>query len=319
MEKIDPRAAATGALIALGLDATLGSTAWRTGGGGGGGFSILNGASDPTAGVGADGDFFINTSAWTIFGPKAAGAWPAGVSLVGPQGEEGAQGDPGSDGVDGATILAGSGAPSSGAGSDGDVYIDTAARALYGPKSAGAWGAGVSLAGADGADGSDGADGTEIELQVTATHVQWRQVGGAWADLVALASITGPAGSDGSDGSDGADGSDGMDGTTLAGIVTVSGTTYTPVLGDAGKMLEFTNAAGCAVTIPPNGSVGYPIGTVIHFAQDAAGQVTFIPGSGVTFKVNAAFVLGTAGQHSVVSAAKVATNTWRIFGDMELA
>jgi hypothetical protein len=30
VEKIDPRAAATGLLIALGLDAHLGSTAWRT-------------------------------------------------------------------------------------------------------------------------------------------------------------------------------------------------------------------------------------------------------------------------------------------------
>ena len=136
---------------------------------------------------------------------------------------------------------------------------------------------------------------------------------------MALASITGPAGSDGSDGSDGANGVDGADGTTLGGIVTVSATSYTPVLGDAGKMLECTNAAGCAVTLPPNGSVAYPVGTVLHVAQDAAGQVSFVAGSGVTFKHNPAFALATAAQNAVVSAAKVATNTWRIFGDMELA
>ena len=61
VEKIDPRAAATGLLIALGLDAHLGATTWRTGGGGGGGFALLNGAGDPAPGTGADGDFFINT------------------------------------------------------------------------------------------------------------------------------------------------------------------------------------------------------------------------------------------------------------------
>ena len=64
-------------------------------------------------------------------------------------------------------------------------------------------------AGADGADGSDGApgadgdDGPAIELQTSATHVQWRVVGNvAWTDLIALADITGPAGADGADGAD---------------------------------------------------------------------------------------------------------------------
>jgi hypothetical protein len=135
---------------------------------------------------------------------------------------------------------------------------------------------------------------------------------------VPFSSITGPAGADGSNGTDGVDGTDGADGTTLAGIVTVSGTTYTPVLADAGKMLECSNSAGCAVTIPPNGAVALPVGTVLHFAQDAVGQVSFVAGSGVTLKHTAATVLATSGQGAVVSAAKVAINTWRVFGDMEL-
>lgn len=41
-----------------------------------------------------------------------------------------------------------------------------------------------------------GADGKEVELQKTATHIQWRLTGGDWADLVALADITGPTGAD---------------------------------------------------------------------------------------------------------------------------
>lgn len=52
------------------------------------GRTILNGIVDPLVGDGVDGDFFINTNTNTIFGPKA-GTWPAGVSLVGPEGPSG--------------------------------------------------------------------------------------------------------------------------------------------------------------------------------------------------------------------------------------
>jgi hypothetical protein len=45
----------------------------------------------------------------------------------------------------GNTILSGSGAPSSSLGVNNDIYLDTAATRLYGPKTAGAWGSGVSL------------------------------------------------------------------------------------------------------------------------------------------------------------------------------
>ena len=83
-------------------------------------------------------------------------------------------------------------------------------------------------------------------------------------------------------------------------------------------MLECTDAAGCIVTIPPNGAVAFPVGTVLHVAQDAAGPVSFVAGSGVTLKHSAAVALATSGQGAVASAAKVATNTWRVFGDMEL-
>ena len=50
------------------------------------GSTILNGTVDPSSGTGTDGDFYINTTTSMIFGPKASGTWPAGVSLVGPAG-----------------------------------------------------------------------------------------------------------------------------------------------------------------------------------------------------------------------------------------
>ncbi|TDB83437.1 hypothetical protein E1091_18230 [Micromonospora fluostatini] len=47
---------------------------------------------------------------------------------------------------------------------------------------------------APGTPGKDGTDGLSVELRATGTAIQWRQTGGTWADLVALAAITGPKG-----------------------------------------------------------------------------------------------------------------------------
>lgn len=47
------------------------------------GKTIRYGSTAPSAGTGNDGDFYINTSNNYIYGPKAAGTWPAGISLVG--------------------------------------------------------------------------------------------------------------------------------------------------------------------------------------------------------------------------------------------
>ena len=58
------------------------------------GKTVLYGTVDPTT-EGNNGDFYINTTTHCIFGPKTAGVWPAGVSLIGPQG------NPGADGADG--------------------------------------------------------------------------------------------------------------------------------------------------------------------------------------------------------------------------
>ena len=49
--------------------------------------------------------------------------------------------------------------------------------------------------GEDGAAGTDGDDGAEVQLQKSATHIQWRYVGDlTWTDLVALNDLKGEAG-----------------------------------------------------------------------------------------------------------------------------
>lgn len=52
--------------------------------------------------------------------------------------------------------------------------------------------------GPTGPSGTNGADGKQIQLQTTATHIQWRYVGDTtWQDLMPVASLAGPAGQDG--------------------------------------------------------------------------------------------------------------------------
>lgn len=61
---------------------SLGLTAWQTITSS----TVRNGAGVPSSGTGADGDFYINLSVYDMYGPKAAGAWGTGTSLIGPNG-----------------------------------------------------------------------------------------------------------------------------------------------------------------------------------------------------------------------------------------
>jgi hypothetical protein len=108
-----------------------------------------------------DGDFYIDTAADTIYGPKAGGAWGSPTSLVGPQGSTGGTGSTGPAGADGKTVRSGSGAPGAGLGVDGDFYINTAANTIYGPKTGGAWGSPTSLVGPQGSTGGTGPTGPQ--------------------------------------------------------------------------------------------------------------------------------------------------------------
>jgi hypothetical protein len=54
-----------------------------TGATGANGKTILSGIYSPSnLNTGIDGDFYIKTSTWEIFGPKSSGVWPDGVSMI---------------------------------------------------------------------------------------------------------------------------------------------------------------------------------------------------------------------------------------------
>lgn len=90
---------------------------------------------------------------------------------------------------------------------------------------------------------------------------------------------------------------------------------YTLVLADGGKAVEVTLSTATTLTVPPNSSVAFPVGTVIEIAQLGAGQVTIAAGSGVTIQ-SAGTLLKLRAQFSGASLRKRATDTWLLVGDL---
>lgn len=105
-------------------------------------------------------------------------------------------------------------------------------------------------------------------------------------------------------------------GTTM-GMNPQTGTTYTLVLGDAGLVVEMNNAAANTLTVPPDSSVNFPIGTVVNVRQTGAGQTTVAAGSGVT--INTPETLLVRKQWGMVMLHKRASNTWAIEGNLQVA
>ena len=103
--------------------------------------------------------------------------------------------------------------------------------------------------------------------------------------------------------------------TAMIAINAQTGTTYTTVLADDGKLVTCSNASAIALTIPPNSSVAYGIGTQINIAQLGAGQVTITAGAGVTLN-SSGTKLKLKDQYAVATCVKTDTNTWFVVGNL---
>lgn len=104
--------------------------------------------------------------------------------------------------------------------------------------------------------------------------------------------------------------------TAMIAINAQIGTTYTTVLTDDGKLVTADNAASIAITIPPNSSVAYGIGTQINIMQLGAGTVTITAGAGVTLRSDGS-KLKTNAQYAVATCCKIATDTWVVVGNLK--
>ena len=95
-----------------------------------------------------------------------------------------------------------------------------------------------------------------------------------------------------------------------------TGTTYTLVLADAGKLVTLENANAIALTVPLNSSVAFPVGTVIAGAQLGAGLVSIAGAAGVTINGTDPGAEASSGQWSTWSLTKLATDTWLASGGL---
>ena len=94
-----------------------------------------------------------------------------------------------------------------------------------------------------------------------------------------------------------------------------TGTSYTLVLTDAGKLIETNNASANTLTVPPNSSVALPVGTQILVLQTGAGQTTLAAGSGVTVNSKDGN-LKLSAQWCAATLIKRATDVWVVVGDL---
>ena len=89
---------------------------------------------------------------------------------------------------------------------------------------------------------------------------------------------------------------------------------YTLVLTDKNKLVEISNASANTLTVPPNASVAFPVGSTLTILQTGAGQCTLTAGAGVTVNGTPGLKLRT--QYSSATLIKRATDTWVALGDM---
>ena len=114
------------------------------------GATLLSGDGAPANVLGKDGDFYLDKTTVSIYGPKTASGWGNGTVLKGKDGQDGKDGRNGVDGKDGSKILSGTAVPEASLGVLGDFYFDTQNMVIYGPKNANGWGSPMSLRVPDG-------------------------------------------------------------------------------------------------------------------------------------------------------------------------
>lgn len=103
------------------------------------GSMIYSGQGVPDSDIGTESDYYLDTTSGELYGPKDSDGWGNPIIVLA-----------GEDGEDGSQIFAGTGAPNSSEGANGDFYLDKDNYDMYGPKTDQGWGTGINLKGAEG-------------------------------------------------------------------------------------------------------------------------------------------------------------------------
>ena len=92
-----------------------------------------------------------------------------------------------------------------------------------------------------------------------------------------------------------------------------TGTTYTFVLADAGKMVTSSNGSAQTLTVPPNSSVAYAIGTQVIVQNIGSANATLATAGTPTINSKDAN-LEIDGQFAAATLIKTATDAWSLIG-----
>lgn len=105
-----------------------------------------------------------------------------------------------------------------------------------------------------------------------------------------------------------------QDDTTLS-FNAQTGTTYTLVAADLGKLVTLSNASAITLTVPPS---VFTTGNMINIQQIGAGQVTLAQGAGVTITSTGASASAPKlrAQYSAGSIICTGSNTFTVVGDL---
>ena len=90
---------------------------------------------------------------------------------------------------------------------------------------------------------------------------------------------------------------------------------YTLILGDRGKSIDFTGAAAQTITIPANASVAFPVGSVVTITNNSANSLAIAITSDTLRQAGTLNVAGrTLAAYGVATARKVSSTVWIIGG-----
>jgi len=105
-----------------------------------------------------------------------------------------------------------------------------------------------------------------------------------------------------------------QDDTTLS-FNAQTGTTYTLVVADTGKLVTLSNASAITLTVPPS---VFATGNQINIQQIGVGQVTLAQGAGVTITSTGATSSAPKlrARYSAATIICTASNTFTVIGDL---
>jgi hypothetical protein len=100
----------------------------------------------------------------------------------------------------------------------------------------------------------------------------------------------------------------------FASVNTQAGVSYDLQVSDVGKYVRFTNSSAIDCNVPPVADEAFPLYSIITVRQAGSGQVSLVPGTGVT--INTVSTLDLRAQGSTATLVYLGSDVWDVTGDL---